>query len=69
MSQINKGVFYSFDNAVGASANTASAYPPIFNGASAFPKKGDFDETFLSLPTLAILAEKLGYKTQTISSE
>lgn len=54
---------YSFNNTVGATVNTASAFPPIFTGACVFPEGEDLDTTFLSLPTLATITERMGYKT------
>ena len=45
---------------VGAFLNKASMYPPIFVGASSFPKFGERDETFLNFPTLAILRGLVG---------
>lgn len=63
MDEISNKRMYSFSNFVGVSANTASAYPPIFNGACVFPEVGDSDKTFMNLPTLATLTAKLGYRT------
>jgi hypothetical protein len=62
---------YSFSNMVGISANTASAFPPIFNGACVFPDEAenDLDTTFLNLPTLAKITESLGYRTETFSAQ
>lgn len=69
LKEIEEKRMFSYSNMVGVSANTASAYPPIFNGACVFPEKGDSDTTFLSLPTLARLTENLGFKTQTLSTQ
>jgi hypothetical protein len=69
MGEIREKRMYSFNNTVGATVNTASAFPPIFTGACVFPEGDDLDRTFLSLPTLATVTERLGYKTQTFSAQ